>query len=304
MTARVEKLAVLGLGLVGGSIALAAKARGVAASVVGTGRRPEALAEARRRGAVDATPPLPEAVRGADLVVLCTPVCAMADQVREAAPHLRASAIVTDVGSVKGPLVDTLPGLLPRGVAYVGAHPMAGSHHRGIEHARADLLSGAPCVLTPTRDTPPEACERVASFFEALGARVVRRDPAVHDAEVAWMSHVPHALAFAFARSLAAAPADAGEIAGSGFRDFTRIARSDAELWGDILLANRKAVGDALQSVRDELAELARVLEESDGDAVEQFIASARVALTRIADANREKGRPRRGDSRRAKHYS
>jgi prephenate dehydrogenase len=282
VTVRFEKIAVVGLGLLGGSIALAAKARDVAGAVAGTGRRPEALAEARRRAAIDATTSLREAVRGAELVVLCTPVSAMPDQVREAAPHLAPDSIVTDVGSVKAPLADTLPGLLPDGVAYVGAHPMAGSHHRGIEHARADLLEGAPCVLTPTRATPPRALSRVTEFFTALGARVVIRDPAVHDAQVGWMSHVPHALAFAFARALGAAPAEAGEVAGSGFRDFTRIAQSDAELWGDILLANRKAVGAALQSVRDELEAIGRALDHGDQDALERFIAAAREELARV----------------------
>jgi prephenate dehydrogenase len=282
VTVRFEKIAVVGLGLLGGSIALAAKARDVAGAVAGTGRRPEALAEARRRAAIDATTSLREAVRGAELVVLCTPVSAMPDQVREAAPHLAPDAIVTDVGSVKAPLADTLPGLLPDGVTYVGAHPMAGSHHRGIEHARADLLEGAPCVLTPTRATPPRALSRVTAFFTALGARVVIRDPAVHDAQVGWMSHVPHALAFAFARALCAAPAEAGEVAGSGFRDFTRIAQSDAELWGDILLANRKAVGAALQSVRDELEVIGRALDHGDQDSLERFIAAAREELARV----------------------
>ena len=292
MTERFEKIAVLGLGLLGGSIALAAKARDVAVAVAGTGRRPEALAVARRYGGIDATTSLREAVRGAELVVLCTPVSAMPDQVREAAPYLERDAIVTDVGSVKAPLVDTLPGLLPAGVAYVGAHPMAGSHHRGIEHARADLLEGAPCVLTPTRETPPRALSRVTWFFTALGARVVLRDPAVHDAQVGWMSHVPHALAFAFAHALCAAPAEAGEIAGSGFRDFTRIALSDAELWGDILLANRKAVGAALQSVCDELGALGCALADGDQDSLERFIAAAREELARVtaqAGGGREK---------------
>ncbi|UCE87179.1 MAG: prephenate dehydrogenase/arogenate dehydrogenase family protein [Deltaproteobacteria bacterium] len=284
MTERFEKIAVLGLGLLGGSIALAAKARGVAAVVAGTGRRPEALAEARRRGSIEATTSLAEAVRGAGLVILCTPVSSMADQIRAAAPHLQRDAIVTDVGSVKAPLVDTLPGLLPSGVAYVGAHPMAGSHHRGIEHARADLLDGAACVLTPTRETPPHALSRVSAFFTALGARVVLRDPSVHDAEVGWMSHVPHALAFAFARALRAAPEAAGEVAGPGFRDFTRIAQSDAELWSDILLANRKAVGAALQSVRDEIGALAAALDDGDPDALERFIAAARQRLARISE--------------------
>jgi len=279
-----ERLAVLGLGLLGGSVARAARARGVVRRAVGSGRRAEALAAAVRAGVVDETAPVEEAVAGADLVVLATPVHAMAGTLRRAAPHLAPGALVTDVGSVKGVLAETLPGLLPEGVPYVGSHPMAGSHLRGVEHARADLFEGAPCVVAPVhpeRDGAPVA--RLSAFWGALGARVVVRDPAVHDAEVAWVSHVPHVLAFAFARALESAPAGAGGLAGSGFRDFSRIARSDAELWSDILGANAKAIAGPLRTVADRLAELARDLEAGDAWALERSIGAARAALARTA---------------------
>src|SRR5690606_17292264 len=179
----------------------------------------------------------------------------------DAGPALAPGALVTDVGSVKGVLADTLPGLLPPGVHYVGSHPMAGSHEKGPDHARPDLFEGAACVVTPVPGDPPEAVERIEGLWRALGARVVRRDPAGHDREVAWMSHLPHVLAFAFARALAEAPPGARDVAGPGFRDFTRIARSDAELWADILVANAKALAGPLARVARELAEAARVLE-------------------------------------------
>ena len=164
-------------------------------------------------------------------------------------PGIESGALVTDVGSVKRELAETLPGHLPDGVVYVGAHPMAGSHLRGVENARADLLEGACCVVTPTDGVDPAAVARVASFFEALGSRVVYRDPAEHDAEVGWVSHVPHALAFGYAAALSRAPEKAGELAGSGFRDFTRIARSEPDLWADILSGNGKAVAGSLREV-------------------------------------------------------
>ena len=186
---------------------------------------------------------------------------------------------MTDVGSVKASLTETLPGLLPPGVHYIGSHPMAGSHRRGAEHARRDLFEGAVCVVTPSPMDPPAEVARIEAFWTALGARVVRRDPAAHDAEVAWMSHVPHVLAFAFARAFAEAPASAHEVAGPGFRDFTRIARSDAELWSEILVENRKALGGPLARVAEQLAELMRALEASDGEAVERLLAEARAAL-------------------------
>jgi prephenate dehydrogenase len=156
---------------------------------------------------------------------------------------------------------------------------MAGSHERGAEHARPDLFEGAVCVVTPTRDTDPGALERVEAFWQALGCRVVRREPAVHDLEVAWISHVPHALAFAFARALEGAPAGSRDVTGPGFRDFTRIAHSDAELWSEILAANRKAMARPLQLVAERLAAFAEALERGDEASLERFIAQARAAL-------------------------
>jgi cyclohexadieny/prephenate dehydrogenase len=275
-----ERLAVLGLGLLGGSVAWAARERRIAGEVVGCGRRSEPLRAAQARGLVDRTTTDPaEAVAGADLVVLASPVGAMASLLRAAAPALRAGSLVTDVGSVKSLLAETLPGLLPPGVVFVGAHPMAGSHERGPEHARADLLEGATCVVTPAPGNPPEAVARVEAFWSALGARVVRRDAATHDLEVAWISHVPHALAFAFARALGDAPPDAGEVSGTGFRDFTRIAQSDPELWAEILVANRKAIEGPVARVADRLVELARAIESGDVEEVDRWIAEARATL-------------------------
>lgn len=284
-----DRIAVLGLGLLGGSVARAARERGVAKAVIGTGRRREALDEAVRQGVIDATATVERAVDGADLVILATPVNAMVDQLRRAAPHLRPGTIVTDVGSVKGVLDEGLPGLLPPGVPYVGSHPMAGSHLRGCEHARADLFEGAPCVVTATGDSDPDAVERIVDFWSRLGARVVRRDPAQHDAEVAWVSHVPHVLAFAFAQSLAAAPETAGRLGGSGFRDFTRIAQSDAELWSDILVANAKSIAGPLREVAQVLSRYAGDLEAGDTEALERAIAEARQQLAK-ANAQREEG--------------
>jgi prephenate dehydrogenase len=275
--APLQRVAVIGLGLLGGSVALAARSRRVAREVIGATRSAEARDEALARGAVDRIAPLAEACRGADLVVLATPVGAMPATVRALAAGLTAGAVVTDVGSVKAPLVDTLPGLLPPGCAYVGSHPMAGSHHRGMSHARGDLFEGAVCIVTESPDAAAGA--RVVSFWEALGARVVRRSAAQHDAEVAWVSHLPHLLAFAFAGSLASAPAAAAELAGAGFRDFTRIARSDAELWADILTANRKALAAPLGAAGAQLQALARAVETGDAEAVDRLLSAARIAL-------------------------
>jgi cyclohexadieny/prephenate dehydrogenase len=293
VSARFERIAVLGLGLLGGSVAGAARARGVAKRVVGVSRGRDTAAAAVAAGLADeATAELAAGVAGAELVVLCTPVFAMAETLRRAAPHLAPGALVTDVGSVKRPLVETLPGLLPPGVHYVGAHPMAGSHHTGLRHARADLFEGAACVLTPTAATPPGALARVGGFWAALGARVFERDPAVHDAEVAWVSHLPHAVAFAYAASLVSAPAAAFALKGGGFRDFTRIAASDPELWADILATNAKALSGPLAHAAGALARLSRAIEAGEVEAVHRFLTAASEALAAANEDARSGGRP------------
>ncbi|HEY5658024.1 MAG TPA: prephenate dehydrogenase [Myxococcota bacterium] len=295
MSAVFERVAVVGLGLLGGSVALAAKRRGVAVRVVGATRREDARERALRQGAVDEIASLDEVARGADLVILATPVYAMADALRGLAPALGEGAIVTDVGSVKTPLVESLPGLLPPGAVYVGSHPMAGSHERGMEHAREDLFDGASCIVTRAGDA--RAADRVCAFWRGVGAVVVQRDARVHDEEVAWVSHVPHVLAFAFARALAAAPAGARDVAGAGFRDFTRIARSDAELWGDILTANGKALAAPLHAVADALTELTRAIEAGEVETLEGLLESGRQALARMS-AIRSEERKVREDSK------
>jgi len=292
MTAAFDRMAIIGLGLLGGSVALAARRAGVARSIAAAGRRRGPLDEARRSGIVDEVGDVGAAVRGADLVVLCSPVGAMPSLLEEAAPHLSPGALVTDVGSVKGVLADRLPGILPDGVEYVGAHPMAGSHRRGVEHARTDLFDGACCVVTPRASTSTRAIERIVAFWGALGARVSVRDPATHDAEVAWVSHAPHVLAFAFADAMRGAPATAGELAGSGFRDFTRIAQSDGEMWSEIFHTNRKALAGPLQACARSLAELAEAIEAGDLDAQESFLARAR----RVLDETTRRSASSRGD--------
>jgi prephenate dehydrogenase len=276
-----QRIAVIGLGLLGGSVALAAKTRRAAAHVVGSTRQREAAERALRSGAVDEMADLRDAARGAQLVVLATPVHAMKSVLEQLRPGLAEGAIVTDVGSVKGLLCEVLPGILPSGVHYVGSHPMAGSHERGMSSARSDLFEGAACIVTASGNA--EALARVADFWRALGSRVVTREAERHDAEVAWTSHLPHLLAFAFAHALEGAPAGAREVAGSGFRDFTRIAQSDAFLWADILSSNRKAIAAPLQAFRDSLAELAQAVEAGDAEALEALLSAARKSLFRVS---------------------
>ena len=278
-----QKLAVVGLGLLGGSVAVAARSRGLVREVVGAARRQAPLRFALEAGLVDSVATPAEAVVGADLVVLGTPVGSMARVVAEIAGQLEPGCIVTDVGSVKASVVELLPGLLPDGVEFVGSHPMAGSHLRGPENARADLFVGASCVVTPRPGQDPVAVQRIEDFWRALGARVTRRTPCAHDEEVAWVSHLPHLLAFAFADALRSAPTRVGKLAGGGFRDFTRIAQSDAELWGEILSLNSKALSGPLNHFSASLARLARVLEEGDSESLERLLQTARQRLAEVA---------------------
>lgn len=293
------RVAVLGLGLLGGSIALAARRRGLANEVVGFARRPGPLEHAKAHGVIDGFGDLASVLRGAELVIIATPISAMARVLENAAPHLEAGAIVTDIGSVKAELVETLPGLLPSGVHYVGSHPMAGSHAVGVDFARDDLFENRCVVVTPTVSTDAAACDRVEAFWRGLGANVVRRDPKAHDAEVAWTSHLPHVAAFAYAQALAAAPVKSGELAASGFADFTRIAHSNPELWADILATNGKALAGPIQNMSNAFASLARCIESGDAEALERLLVTARDTLVEVAaKAPSTRGAPERGDAR------
>jgi prephenate dehydrogenase len=277
-----ERVAVLGLGLLGGSIALALRERGLAKEVVGVSRDASTLAAARDRGAIDRGSVVPEeGVAGAELVILACPVEAMPGLLERAAPGLCPGALVHGVGSVKGGLAETLPGRLPPGVEYLGSHPMAGSHLRGLQHARADLLEAAACVITPRRETTEAALERLRALWSALGMRIEERDPQRHDLEVAWISHGPHAVAFAFAAALDAAPDASARLRGGGFRDFARIARSDAALWSEILAENPQPTAAVLARVAEELSSLAEALQRGDREALRAQIERGRAAVER-----------------------
>ncbi|MCH2184616.1 prephenate dehydrogenase [Myxococcota bacterium] len=283
MTARFEKMAIIGLGLLGSSVARAARRADVVGQIAAASRRRAPMEAALEAGIVDKIGGCEEVVRGADLVVLCSPIGVMAQLLEAAAPGLRRGALVTDVGSVKGALADQIPAILPEGVEYIGSHPMAGSHERGAAHGRADLFEGAPCVLTPRVGTKSSSLARLSDFWEELGARVVMRTPEEHDVDVAWVSHVPHVVAFAFAHAFQEAPERVSELAGSGFRDFTRIGRSDSEMWSEILNANRKSLAGPLQAVGRSLAQLGEALEAGEVEVHEEFLAQARQALERSA---------------------
>jgi prephenate dehydrogenase len=265
-----EQITIIGVGLIGGSVGLAAKARGVARRVVGVGRDARNLARAVERGAIDAFDTDPaEGVRLADLVVVCTPVDRVAETVLRLAPHCRDGAIVTDAGSTKAALVGDIERGLRDGVHFVGAHPIAGSEKTGVEHARADLFDGRATVVTPTPRTNEAACARVTDFWRALGSRVSTMPPDDHDEALAFTSHLPHAVASAVA---GATDPELLALTAGGFRDVTRVAAGDPNLWAAIFEANRDAVLAALGAFTDRLTEFRKLLESGDRAGLERWL--------------------------------
>ena len=274
------KVALVGVGLLGGSLGLALRERRLAQQVTGFARRDQTLLDCRSRGAVDlATRNLAEAVTDADLVVLCTPVSQMGALLQDCLPHLQPGALVTDVGSVKGSVVAELEPLCAGSkVVFVGSHPMAGSEKTGVLAARADLFDGACCVITPTPRTPPAALAALRGLWEAVGAQVVELTPARHDDLVGRCSHLPHIVAATLARyvlSPAHAPEQAA-LCATGFRDTTRIASGSPEMWRDIVLANRRALTRALDVYIEDLAEFRELLAAGNPTALEEFLREAK----------------------------
>lgn len=277
--AAIGKLVILGVGLIGGSLALALRQAGAAGEIVGLGRSRENLESALALGIVDRIETdLTAAVKDADMVLLAVPVAAMRPAMAALAPFLDPHTIVTDVGSTKRDVLgyahQHLPGHLAR---FVAAHPIAGAEKSGATAARADLFQGRNVVITPMPDNDPAAVRAVTSLWEQCGARVSHMSPQHHDAIFAAVSHLPHLLSFALVDEFAARP-NAAELFGyaaGGFRDFTRIAGSHPEMWRDICLANRDALLQELDAYQGQLNRLRVLLEQGNGAALEQVFAQA-----------------------------
>ena len=282
---RFERVAVIGVGLIGGSFALALKAAGACAQVVGVGRGAENLDVARRRGAIDAVAAdAAEAARGADLVLVATPVAQYAGVFAAIGPVLGSRAIVTDAGSTKQDVVAAARRALGARISqFVPAHPIAGAEHSGAAAASAELFRGKRVVLTPLAETAAAAADAVEQAWAACGARPHRMTPEAHDAVFAAVSHLPHLLAYALVHDIATRD-DAGLLFGyaaSGFRDFTRIASSQPEMWRDICVANRVALLAELDRYAAQLAALRPLVERGDGAELERVFGAARAARER-----------------------
>lgn len=230
------KITIIGVGLIGGSIGLAVKKRRLAKEVVGVFRRPSTLKKALRYGAIDkGTMSIQEGVKDADLVILATPVSFIPRIAREVAKYTRKDAIITDVGSTKKWIVSKIETM----GLFVGTHPMAGSEHAGVEFARKDLFEDSPCIVTKTDRTDKKALVKIVNFWKALGAKVMIMSPAEHDRSVSAISHLPHIVAFSLAGAVRVKDL---KYAAEGFKDTTRVALSDPNLWADIFMSNKREI--------------------------------------------------------------
>ena len=289
----VDRLALIGLGLIGSSIGRAARRAGLAGEIVGHARTSATRVRALELGFIDrATDTACEAAEGADLVIVCTPVGACGAVAREIAPALAPGAIVSDAGSVKKAVIEAMAPHIPPGVHFIPAHPIAGTEQSGPEAGFAELFDERWCVLTPLPETDPAAVARLRAFWEGLGAKVDEMDPERHDLVLAVTSHVPHAIAYTMvgvAEHLRrVTEKEVIQFSAAGFRDFTRIAASDPVMWRDVFLANREAVLDILGRFAEELFVLQRAIRMGDGRFLEDYFTETRAIRRGIIEAGQD----------------
>jgi prephenate dehydrogenase len=282
-----QKITIIGVGLLGGSIGLAVRRRKLVpfGGVAGYVRRGASLKDCEKAGAVDfATTDLLAAVWNTDLVILCTPLSQMLPRVREMLPALKRDAIVTDVGSVKAGVVRELEPLVAKaGAHFIGSHPMTGAEKTGVSAASAELFANAVCAVTPTGKSNPAVVRQVEQFWKSLGARTLRLAPKQHDLLVSRSSHLPHVVAAALAGYVLnpASPAQQAALCANGFRDTTRIASGSPEMWRDIALANRKYLGRTLENFISDLKKFQRALAKADAKAITNFFETAKTRRDR-----------------------
>ena len=295
-----ERLAIVGLGLIGSSIARAARKAGVAKTIVAIDRDAAVRERVSALGLADeVTSNAAKGVAGADLIVLCVPVMANAAVGATIGPHLAPGAIVSDVGSVKGSVVRDVGPHMPTGVHFVPAHPVAGTEDSGPDAGFAELFVNRWSILTPPPDTDPVAVERTKSFWEAMGSNVEVMTPEHHDLVLAITSHVPHLIAYNIVGTAADMEAvTQGEVikfSAGGFRDFTRIAASDPTMWRDVFLTNKDAVLEMLGRFNEDLAALQRAIRWGDGDALHALFTRTRAIRRGIIASGQETAAPNFG---------
>ncbi len=283
-----ERVAIIGIGLIGGSFALAAKRAGIVETVVGVARSDETLQAALEMGVADEVTASPtEAVRGADLVYIAVPVGATRGVFAQIRDSLEPGALVTDAGSAKRQVMQAAAELLPDHITFIGGHPMAGSEQTGVQAARADLFEQAVYFLIPADTTAPDEMDRMQEVVRALGATPSVQTADVHDRIAAATSHLPHLVSAALASTVTKLLVDsrqAQDFVGTGFADTTRLAEGSPEVWRDIFLSNADNIGDSVEELIAVLQALTAALQGADSDACERLLTEARQARRRLTD--------------------
>lgn len=292
-----NRVALIGLGLIAGSMSLAMRRAGLAGEVVGYARSPQTRDVAREIGLCDhIVDDLASAAAGADLVVLCVPVGAMEAVAREMAPHLAAGATISDVGSVKRAVIDAVAPHLPKGVDFIPAHPLAGTEHSGPRSGFAELFDNRYVLLTPETDINPDAVARLRALWEGCGAKVEEMDADHHDLVLAVTSHTPHLIAYTMvgvADDLRrVTDSEVIKYSAAGFRDFTRIASSDPTMWRDVFLSNKDATLEILGRFTEELFALQRAIRRGDGDHLHDYFTRTRAIRRGIIQAGQDTDAP------------
>jgi prephenate dehydrogenase len=268
-----QAIAVVGPGLLGGSIALGLKAAGLEARILGFGHRQSSIQKAIQIGAIDQGHLDLEPAREAQLVILATPIGRFQPVLTELAPILQPGTVITDIGSTKRYVCRLAQQLLPKSLHFVGSHPMAGSEKRGVDFARADLCQNATCIVTPTPSTSKPALHLVESLWQTLGMRLVTLSPAQHDKILARISHLPHLIAAALVN---VSSREELKIIGPGFLDTTRIASGDINLWHDIIASNPDAINGAIEALKRQLDQIEQAVRSGDAEKIKQFLAAAK----------------------------
>jgi len=292
-----ERLALIGVGLIGSSIARAARACGAARTIVATAR---SAATRRRVAELELADEVADtnaaAVKDADLVIICVPVGQSGPVAAEIGPHLREGAIVSDVGSVKASVLRDMAPHLPAGVHFVPAHPVAGTEYSGPDAGFAELFVNRWCILTPPENADATAVDRLSAFWQALGSNVETMSAEHHDLVLAITSHVPHLIAYTIVGTVddleTVTRSEVMKFSAGGFRDFTRIAASDPTMWRDVFLANRDAVLEMLGRFNEDLAALARAIRWSDGEALFDLFTRTRAIRRGIVELGQDSGAP------------
>ena len=292
-----NRLALIGAGLIGSSIARAARAQGAVRSIAVTARTAATRRRAAELGLADLVAETnAAAVEGADLVIVCIPVGQCGAVAQEIGPHLQTGAIVSDVGSVKGAVAREMAPHLPAGVHFVPAHPVAGTEHSGPDSGFAELFINRWCILTPPDGTDPDAVAKLGAFWTALGAKVETMTPDHHDLVLAITSHLPHLIAY----TIVGTADELGQVTSSevmkfsagGFRDFTRIAASDPTMWRDVFLANKEAVLEMLGTFNEDLSKLTRAIRRNDGEALFEHFTRTRAIRRGIVEIGQDSAAP------------